>query len=63
MIMIAVAMQRIIGRPVLYTTTTTTTTTTTQRGWCIEAFVTILAQSQSQKSDPGGGVVQHLSSR
>ena len=28
-------------RPILYTTTT-------QRGWCIEAFVSILAQSQSQ---------------
>ena len=42
-----------IGRPILYTITTTTTktttTTTTQRGWCIEAFASILAQLQSQK--------------
>ena len=30
-------------------------TTTTQRGWCIEAFVSILAQLQSNKSLPGGG--------
>ena len=30
---------------------------TTQRGWCIEAFVSILVQSQSQRSLPGGGGV------
>ena len=35
-----------LGRRILYTTTTTTTTT--QRGWCIEAFVPNLVQSQSQ---------------
>ena len=39
-----------IGRPILYTTTT-------QRGWCIEAFVSILVQSQSQESLLGGGGV------
>ena len=33
----------LFGRPILYTTTT-------QRGWCIEAFVSILAQLQSQNS-------------
>ena len=47
----------IIGRPILYTTTTT------QRGWCIEAFVSILVQSQSQKTLPGGGVVQNILSQ
>ena len=31
----------------------TTTTTTTQRGWCIQAFVSILAHLQSQKLLPG----------
>ena len=41
----------VYGRPILYTTTTT------QRGLCIEAFVSILVQSQSQKSLPGGGGV------
>ena len=30
------------------------TTTTTQRGWCIEAFVSIIAPLQSQKLFPGG---------
>ena len=40
----------IIGRPILYTTTT-------QRGWCIGALVSILAQSQSQNSLSGGGGV------
>ena len=45
----------LFGRPILYTTTT-------QRAWCTEAFVSILAQSQSQKSHPGGGGVQNLSS-
>ena len=35
--------RRYLGRPNLYTTTTTT-----QRGWRIEAFVSILAQLQSQ---------------
>ena len=34
-----------------------TTTTTTQRGWYIEAFVSILARLQSQKWPPGGGGV------
>ena len=29
-------------------------TTTTQRGWCIEAFVSILAHLQSQKLFPEG---------
>ena len=33
------------------------TTATTQRGRCIEAFVSILAQLQSQKWCPGGGGV------
>ena len=42
-----------VGRPILYTTTTTTT----QRGWCIEAFVSILAHLQSQKLLPGCGVL------
>ena len=37
-------------------------TTTTQRGWCIEVFVSILVQSQSQTSLPGGGGVENLSS-
>ena len=32
-------------------------TTTTQRGWYIEAFVSILVQSQSRTSLPGGGGV------
>ena len=32
-------------------------TTTTQRGWCIDTFASILAQSQSEKSLPGGGGV------
>ena len=41
----------LLGRPILYTTTTT------QRGWFIEAFVSILVQSQSQKSLPGAGGV------
>ena len=40
----------LFGRPILYTTTT-------QRGWCIEAFVSIPAHLQSQKSLPGGGGV------
>ena len=40
----------LLGRPILYTTTT-------QRGWCIEAFVSILAQLQSQNSLSGGGGV------
>ena len=47
----------IIGRPILYNTTTT------QRGWCIEVFVSILAESQSQNSLSGGGGVQNLSSQ
>ena len=38
------------GRAILYTATT-------HWGWCTEAFVSILAQSQSQKSLPGGGGV------
>ena len=46
----------IIGRPILYTTTS-------QRGWCIEAFISILVQPQSQKSLPGGGGVQNLTSQ
>ena len=41
---------QVAGRPILYTTTT-------QRGWCIEVFVSILVQSQSQTSLPGGGGV------
>ena len=32
------------------------TTTSTQGVWCIEVFVSILAQLQSQKRFPGGGV-------
>ena len=40
-----------LGRTILYTTTTT------QRGWCIEAFVSILAHLQSLKLLPGGGGV------
>ena len=39
-----------LGRAILYTTTT-------QRGWCIEAFVSILAHLQSLKLLPGGGGV------
>ena len=35
--------------------------TTTQRGWCIEAFVSILVHSQSQTSLPAGGGVWNLS--
>ena len=42
-----------LGRTILYTATT-------QRGWCIEAFVSIILQSQSQKSLPGGGGVYHM---
>ena len=42
----------LLGRPILYTT---------QRGRCMEAFVSILAHSQSQKLIPGGGGVQNLS--
>ena len=38
----------IFGRAVLHATTT-------QRGWCIEAFVSILAHLQSQKLLPGFG--------
>ena len=41
-----------VGRATLYTTTTTT-----QRGWCMEAFVSILAHLQSHKFFPGGGGV------
>ena len=41
----------VFGRPILYTTTTT------QRGWCMEAFVPILAPLQSLKWLPGGGGV------
>ena len=44
------------GRSILYTTTTT------QRGLCTECSVSILVQSQSHKSLPGGGGVQNLSS-
>ena len=44
------------GGPNLYTTTTT------QRGWCIEAFVSILVQWQSHKSLPGGDGVWNLCS-
>ena len=44
-----IIMMIIIGRPNLYTTTT-------QRGWCIEAPVSILAHLQSLKLHPGGGV-------
>ena len=43
-----------IGRADSYATTTTTTTL---RGWCIEAVVSILVQSQPLKSLPGGGGV------
>ena len=43
-----------LGRPMLYITTT-------QRGWCIEAFVSILVQSQSQ--NPGGGGVYNICSQ
>ena len=39
-----------IGRAILYTTTT-------QRGWCIGAFVSILARLQSPKLLPGGAGV------
>ena len=42
-----------VGRPNLYTTTT-------QRGGCIEASVSILVQSQSEKSLPGGGGVHNV---
>ena len=49
-IIIIIITMAYIGRPTLYTTAT-------QRGWCIEAFVSILAQLQSQKSLPGGGGV------
>ena len=45
-----------IGRVILYTTTT-------QRGWRVEACVSVLVQSQCQKSHPGGGGVQNLSSQ
>ena len=45
--------QEDLGRPILYTTTTQTT----HKGWCIEAFVSIMLQSQSQQSLPGGGGV------
>ena len=38
----------LLGRPSLYTTTT-------QRGCFIEVVVSILVQSQSQESLPGGG--------
>ena len=43
--------QFVVSEDQFYTTTTaatTTTTTTIQRGWCIEAFVSTLVQSQSQ---------------
>ena len=43
----------VFGRPTLYTAAAaTTTTTTTQRGWCIEAFVSIRAHLQSVESSP-----------
>ena len=45
----ALATCRNVGRPIVYTTTT-------RRGWCTEAFVSIMVQSQSQKSLSGGGV-------
>ena len=40
------------GRPILCAAATT------QRGLCVEAFVSILSQSQSQKSLPGGGDIE-----
>ena len=40
----------VFGRAILYITTT-------QRLWCVEAFVSILAHSQSQILFPGGGGV------
>ena len=44
------SMSQLLGKPNLHTTAT-------QRGWCIEAFVSILVQPQSPKSLLGGGGV------
>ena len=53
---IMIMLRIIIGRSILYTTTT-------QRGWFTEADVSILLESQCNKTFPGGGGEWNLSSQ